>query len=216
MGIRGPVTGPQLEDLARITRSQQHLLGLINDLLNMARLDSGHVAYDVSDVSVNATILSVEELILPQLGAKGLKYEHTQCDPALMVRADGEKLRQVLVNLLTNATKYTESGSVRVSCDATDESVHIHVCDTGPGIASDQVDRIFEPFVQISGGSRQREGVGLGLAISRDLARGMAGDLTAKSTLGSGSTFTLTLPRVRTTNASTSAVPTSEEYQSSH
>lgn len=170
MGIRGPVTEAQTEDLARITRSQQHLLGLINDLLNMARLDAGQVSYDITDVPVSATMERVEELILPQLTAKGLTYEHVACDSTLLVRADAEKLRQVLVNLLSNATKYTDTGSITVWCDATGKDVRIHVRDTGPGIASDQLGRIFEPFVQITGASnRPREGVGLGLAISRDL-----------------------------------------------
>ncbi|MDQ2889786.1 MAG: PAS domain-containing sensor histidine kinase [Gemmatimonadota bacterium] len=195
MGIRGPVTEAQLEDLARITRSQQHLLGLINDLLNMARLDAGKVSYDIADIPLSAAMDRVEELILPQLTARGLKYARAACDPALCVRADAEKLRQVLVNVLSNATKYTDTGSVTVECDVTDESASIRVRDTGPGIAPDQLGRIFEPFVQISGSGRPREGVGLGLAISRDLARGMRGELTADSTLGAGSIFTLTLPR---------------------
>ncbi|MEO6865143.1 MAG: PAS domain-containing protein [Gemmatimonadaceae bacterium] len=196
MGIRGPVTEAQTEDLARITRSQQHLLGLINDLLNLARLDAGQVSYDITDVPVSAAIWRVEELILPQLTAKGLTYENVECDPTLVVRADSDKLRQVLVNLLSNATKYTDTGSVTVRCDAMKEAVRIHVSDTGRGIASDQLGRIFEPFVQLTGAShRPREGVGLGLAISRDLARGMGGELTAESTTGAGSTFTLTLPR---------------------
>jgi PAS domain S-box-containing protein len=195
LGIRGPVTEAQLEDLARIQRSQQHLLGLINDLLNMARLDSGQLSYDITDVPVNTALSRVEELILPQLNAKGLKYENVPCDAGVFVRADAEKLRQVLVNILSNATKYTETGCVSVWCDTNEESVRIHVRDTGPGIAPDQLSRIFEPFVQISAPNRPREGVGLGLAISRDLARGMAGDLTAESALAEGTMFTLTLPR---------------------
>ena len=196
LGIRGPVTEAQLEDLARIQRSQQHLLGLINDLLNMAQLDSGQLLYEITDVPVNATLLQVEELILPQLKAKGLNYEHASCDPAISVHADSEKLRQVVVNLLSNATKYTDTGCVSVWCDTVGATVRIHVGDTGPGIAPHQLGRIFEPFVQISGGSiRPREGVGLGLAISRDLARGMGGELRAESTSGTGSTFTLVLQR---------------------
>ncbi|MGI8508868.1 MAG: sensor histidine kinase, partial [Gemmatimonadaceae bacterium] len=196
LGIRGPVTEQQAEDLARIQRSQQHLLGLINDVLNVVRLDAGQIPYDMDDVPLGLAMTLVEELILPQLKAKGLAYEHVPCDPTILVRADEEKLRQVLVNLLTNATKFTDSGRIDFSCDVEPDVVHIHVRDTGAGIPADHLDRIFEPFVQVARKlNRPAEGVGLGLAISRDLARGMGGDLTVRSTVDSGSTFTLTIPR---------------------
>ena len=200
LGIRGPITPAQAEDLSRIQRSQQHLLGLINDVLNVVRLDSGQIHYSLRDFPVTAAMTRVEELILPQLQAKGLAYMHVPCDASLLVRADEEKLRQILVNLLTNATKFTEAGRIDFWCDpstaADDETVRIHVRDTGSGIPAHLLETIFEPFVQVGRKlNRPSEGVGLGLAISRDLARGMHGDLDVVSTEGVGSTFTLTLPR---------------------
>lgn len=196
LGIRGPVTEQQLEDLARIQRSQQHLLGLINDVLNVVRLDAGQIRYDIEDVPLSPAMTRVEELILPQLKTKGLAYRHVACDPTVLVRADEEKLRQVLVNLLTNATKFTDSGQVEFWCDVQPDVVHVNVRDTGIGIPADHLQKIFEPFVQVARKlNRPAEGVGLGLAISRDLAVGMGGDLTVRSAVDSGSTFTLTLHR---------------------
>jgi signal transduction histidine kinase len=196
MGIRGPVTQQQRDDLGRIQTSQRHLLGLINEVLNYARLETGTVQYDLADVSIHDALAAVEALVAPQAGAKELALAVASCPPALAVRADAEKVRQILVNLLSNAVKFTDRGGrVELTCERSDDSVRIHVRDTGIGIAADQLERIFEPFVQVRADlTRTAEGTGLGLAISRDLARGMAGELTAESTLGEGSTFTLTLP----------------------
>ena len=205
MGIRGPVTDQQREDLARIQRSQRHLLALINEVLNYARLESGAVAYDLADVPVPDAVAAAEVLVAPQLRAKGLAYSWSGCDAEVVVRADRDKLQQILLNLLSNAVKFTNAraglaGRVEVSCavDGADPSWHvrIRVTDTGVGIPADKLQAVFEPFVQVDQRlTRLHGGTGLGLAISRDLARGMGGDLTAESALGVGSTFTLTLPR---------------------
>ena len=197
LGLRGAVTEQQHEDLARIQRSQQHLLGLINDVLNFVRLDTGHVRYTIESVPVGATLQRVEELVLPQIRAKGLRYERPPCDPGLSARADSEKMRQILVNLLTNATKFTDAGGqIAVACADGGDSVHIRVRDTGAGIPRERLEDIFEPFVQLSRQLNQpTEGVGLGLAISRDLARRMGGDVMVESEVGAGSTFTLTLAK---------------------
>ena len=201
MGIRGPTTSAQREDLRRIQTSQRHLLGLINEVLNYAKLETGAVHYAVGDVRVREALAGAEALVAPQADAKGLALGVTNCPPSLVVRADIEKLRQILVNLLSNAVKFTDRGGrIDLSCEvvahATGERVRILVRDTGIGIAGDQLGRIFEPFVQVRADfTRTAEGTGLGLAISRDLARGMAGDLTVDSTPGVGSTFVLTLPR---------------------
>jgi PAS domain S-box-containing protein len=197
MGIRGPVTEQQKEDLRRVQTSQRHLLGLINEVLNYARLETGTVHYDLVDVPLREALVAADSLVAPQARAKGLTLVVGECEPELAVRADAEKLRQILVNLLSNAVKFTDRGGrVDVSCDAGPELVRFRVTDTGIGIAADQRDRIFDPFVQVRADlTRPHEGTGLGLAISRDLARGMGGDLTVESALGAGSTFTLTLPR---------------------
>jgi PAS domain S-box-containing protein len=197
MGIRGPITPQQREDLRRVQTSQRHLLGLINEVLNYAKLETGTVHYDVADVRVRDAVVAAEALVAPQAAAKQLALSVAPCPPALAVRADAEKVRQILVNLLSNAVKFTDPGGrVEVACAELGDRVQVQVRDSGIGIPADQMDRIFEPFVQVRADlTRTAEGTGLGLAISRDLARGMGGDLTAESTLGAGSTFTLTLPR---------------------
>jgi signal transduction histidine kinase len=197
MGIRGPVTDQQREDLGRIQRSQRHLLGLVNEVLNYTKLETGSVRYDLADVVVYEALAGAEALVAPQARAKRLTVLVEECSPDGVVRADAEKLRQVLVNLLSNAVKFTAPGGrIAVACAADGPRVRIGVQDTGIGIAADQQERIFEPFVQVRADlTRPHEGAGLGLAISRDLARGMGGDLTVESVLGSGSTFTVTLPR---------------------
>jgi signal transduction histidine kinase len=200
LGVRGELTEVQRSDVARIRRSQQHLLGLINDILNFARLESGHVAYRIADVPLGDVLSEIQELIEPQRRAKEIDYQYSPCDPALTVRADRDRLEQVLVNLLTNAVKYTGAGGtirVVVECAADGGTASVRVSDTGRGIPADQLDRIFEPFVQVdrSTMSGSQQGVGLGLSISRELARAMGGDLTVESTPGVGSSFTLTLPR---------------------
>ena len=196
MGVRGPVTPEQREDLERIERSQRHLLGLINDVLNFAKLEAGRVQFVIDRVPMHDILLGVEALVLPQLRAKGLRYAADDWGD-IAVHADEEKTRQVLINLLSNAIKFTPAGGeVRLVCAVDDEWVHITVSDSGVGIPADRLDAIFEPFVQVDRGLTSRqEGTGLGLAISRDLARHMGGDLTATSTAGAGSSFTLTLPR---------------------
>ena len=196
MGVRGPVTPEQREDLERIERSQRHLLGLINDVLNFAKLEAGRVQFVIDRVPMHDILLGVEALVLPQLRAKGLRYAADDWGD-IAVHADEEKTRQVLINLLSNAIKFTPAGGeVRLVCAVDDEWVHITVSDSGVGIPADRLDAIFEPFVQVDRGLTSRqEGTGLGLAISRDLARHMGGDLTAISTAGAGSSFTLTLPR---------------------
>jgi signal transduction histidine kinase len=199
MGLRGPVSHLQIEDLARIKASQRHLLGLINEVLNYAKLETGTVHYDLDDVPVAEALASAEALVAPQASAKGLTLELVPCERGMRVRADAEKLRQILANLLSNAVKFTATGGhVRLRCDAEGDDALFRVSDTGVGLAPDKLEAVFEPFVQIrSDLTRTEEGTGLGLAISRSIAEGMQGALTAESVLGVGSTFTLRLPRPR-------------------
>jgi len=198
MGIRGPVTQAQREDLHRIQVSQRHLLGLINEVLNYAKVETGSVRYDLATVRVREVLGAAEALVAPQTSAKGLELTIGRCGPDVTVRADAEKLRQILVNLLSNALKFTERGGrIALECTPSESTVEIEVRDSGIGIPADQLERIFEPFVQVRADlTRTAEGTGLGLAISRDLARGMGGELVVASTMGRGSTFTLSLPRV--------------------
>ncbi|HKG91599.1 MAG TPA: ATP-binding protein [Gemmatimonadaceae bacterium] len=195
--VHGPVTGAQREALRRVQKSQRHLLGLINGVLNYARIETGTVRFELAPVPVDETLATCEALIAPQASARGLRLDFPGCDPALAIHGDMEKVRQIVLNLLTNAVKFTEpGGTVSMTGEARDGTVLVRVADTGCGIADDKQQAIFEPFVQVDVRlTRTQEGVGLGLAISRDLARGMGGELTVESTVGAGSTFTLSLPR---------------------
>jgi PAS domain S-box-containing protein len=196
LGILGPVTERQAEALRRVRRAESHLLGLINDVLNFAKIEAGHVTFDLEPTTIRALFEEMDSLIAPQVAAKGLTYSRpTHCDD-LRVVADLEKARQVLLNLLSNAVKFTNSGgSITVQCERKARTVDIHVADTGVGVAKEALVSIFEPFVQVRPDyTATNEGTGLGLAISRDLARAMNGNLSARSVVGEGSTFTLTLP----------------------
>lgn len=199
MGLRGPVTDEQTADLGRIKQSTIHLLGLINNLLNFARLDAGRVEFSVHGARVQEILDTVETLTRLQASENGLALEITRCEPHIEVWVDSEKVQQILINLVSNAVKFTpRGGSIRVECVADPEWVRITVHDTGPGIPESKHQRIFEPFIQVDRNlTRGQEGVGLGLAISRDLAVAMDGDITLKSAVGEGSAFTLKLPRVR-------------------
>ena len=197
MGIRGPVSDAQATDLDRIARSQRHLLSIINDILNLARIESGRVSYQIEDVDVVETLAALPSLVAPLVEEKQLTLTLDTNGDAPRARADREKLQQIVLNLLSNAVKFTErGGKIRIGCEADDGTVHVLVSDTGSGIPPERHEAIFEPFVQLDTSlTRTREGTGLGLAISRDLARGMDGSLTVESAVGVGSTFRLTLPR---------------------
>jgi signal transduction histidine kinase len=197
MEIQGPLSDAQRDALERVTRNQRHLLALINDILNFARIEKGQITVDLGPVAVHEIVASLEALVAPQLRTKALDYVVTEVDPTLTLRTDGEKVRQILLNLLSNAAKFTPAGgrvTLTVGCDAAQVRIAVH--DTGSGIPADRLDEIFEPFVQIERSlARSHEGAGLGLAISRELARALGGELAVASELGAGSTFTLVLPR---------------------
>jgi signal transduction histidine kinase/DNA-binding response OmpR family regulator len=208
MGVYGSVTPEQLGALSRIQQSQQHLLGLINSVLNYAKLEAGHVQYELVELALREVLATAETLASPLAATKGVALEiaHAGCDARAI--ADPEKLRQVLLNLLSNAVKFTgEGGRVTVDCATTaDERVEIRVRDTGCGISARNLLRVFDPFVQVGRGfASPHEGTGLGLAISRDLALGMGGELTAESVVGEGSTFTVTLRAPRAGRADSPA-----------
>jgi PAS domain S-box-containing protein len=200
LGVRGPVTDAQRQDLQRIQHSQRHLLRLINEVLSYARMEAGAVGFDLADVRVAERVGAAEAMVLPQASARGITVERCACGPDLVARVDAERMQQILLNLLTNAVKFTHPGGrIGIRVEPAEGAVAIRVWDTGVGIASEKLQTVFEPFVQVGRGlSNPMEGVGLGLAISRDLARGMGGDLVATSEPGAGSTFTLLVPRAET------------------
>jgi PAS domain S-box-containing protein len=203
MGVRGPVTEAQKADLARIQRSKNHLDRLVSDVLSFAKLGAGRIELRMEPISVRNLVGSVVDMIRPQLGEKQLSLICAPVAPDMKVVADMDKLQQILVNLLANALKFTPAGGhIAIDTGGEDARVSISVADTGIGIPEDQLERIFEPFAQARSALVAADaGVGLGLAISRQLARAMDGDLTVRSTLGSGSTFTLTLPRSQARNS---------------
>jgi signal transduction histidine kinase len=196
LGLHGPVTA-----LRRVQRSQRQLLALINDVLNLARAESSEVAFATAPVELAPLIQEVTELLTP-LFANGslccrVAIEESLIPPSVL--ADREKLQQILLNLLGNTLKFTPAGgtvTVRVgACSSDAAAVRIDVVDNGIGIPTAKLEEIFQPFVQLGRSSNEpREGIGLGLSISRALARGMRGNLAASSTPGGGTTLTLTLP----------------------
>ena len=197
MGVHGPLTEQQRQDLGRIRKSQRHLLNLINGVLNFSRVEAGVARFELAPVTLADVLASCDTLVRPQMAHRGLDLHVDLCAAPLTVLADAEKLQQILLNLLTNASKFTPAGGkVRMWCDVSETHVRITVSDTGRGIPPEQVERIFEAFVQVDSRlTRTEEGVGLGLAISRDLARGMHGEITLVSEVGKGSAFTVTIPR---------------------
>jgi len=196
MELRGPLTESQRSDLGRIRRSQEHLLGIINDILNFTRLEATELKYDIIDVPIRALIADFDAIVSSLTRAKSLEYQCDSPSGNVYARTDPDKLRQIMINLISNAVKFTpEGGRVSVSCTLNGESVSIHVEDTGPGIPHDKHEAVFEPFVQLDRGlTRSNDGTGLGLAISRGLARGMGGEIQLKSEVGVGSVFTVTVP----------------------
>jgi signal transduction histidine kinase len=199
LGVRGPVTEEQKSDLERIDRSQRHLLSLINDILNFAKIEAGHVAVEIGPVDLCHILDNVDELIQPQLTEKNLDFSVKHLAGDAIAVGESDKVRQILLNLLSNAIKFTmPGGRVDVECTATESEISVTVKDNGVGIPADKMQAIFEPFVQVGRDfTTPHAGTGLGLSISRDLARRMGGELTAESKLGEMSAFTLTLKRMR-------------------
>ena len=198
VGVRGQLNDDQRSDVERMKRSGQHLLSLINDILNFAKIEAGQVDIDIEPIALATAVAGLEDLVGPQVAAKSLRLRAEPCDASVKVCGDVEKIRQILLNLLTNAVKFTgQGGEIVLSCSVDAKWARIHVRDTGRGIPADRLGHIFDPFVQVDRHltPTSQQGVGLGLAISRDLARGMGGDLSVESEVGVGSTFTLGLRR---------------------
>jgi signal transduction histidine kinase len=200
MELRGPLTDSQKADLQRIKRGQEHLLHIINDILNFTRLEATEVKYDVIEVPVRALLADIDAVVSSLARAKSLDYDCDVPPGGVFTRTDPDKLRQIMINLLSNAVKFTPAGGrIKVSCSTQEKTISISVEDNGPGIPEDKLEAVFEPFVQLDRGlTRTTEGTGLGLAISRGLARGMGAEITLRSEVGSGSVFTVVLPLVRT------------------
>jgi len=196
LGIQGPVTDQQRDSLERIQRNQQHLQSVIEDVLVFAKLEADRLPLELTAVAVREAIDELDALVRPALQRKELTLTCEACDSTLSVVADPEKLRQILLNIVGNAIKFTAAGgAVRVAAVREGERVRIAISDTGIGIPAEQLTRIFEPFFQVERGpTRRYPGVGLGLSIASDLARAMRGDVQVKSKLNEGTTVSITLP----------------------
>lgn len=194
----------QLENLAIISRSGEHLLALINDVLSMSKIEAGRVTLDENNFNLYSLLDSLAEMFAIKAQAKELEliFERSQ-DLPNYVCADESKLRQVLINLLGNAIKFTAIGRVilraSVICDRSinRETLHFEVEDTGTGIDSSELEKLFKPFVQTQTGQKFQQGTGLGLSISQQFARLMNGEISLKSTPGQGTIFSFDIPVTR-------------------
>jgi PAS domain S-box-containing protein len=198
--IHGPVTPEQRHSLDRIKRNQRSLLALINDVLNFAKVEAGKLELEISRISVRHILTELEGVVGPQIAAKGLHYRFEKLASDLWVLGEPERVEQILLNLVTNAIKFTDpGGSIQISAADEGEVIRMRVRDSGLGIPPERLESVFDPFVQLHRASADTEvkGVGLGLAISRNLAIAMGGELTASSIVAEGSEFVLSLPKAR-------------------
>lgn len=196
MGIGGPLSDSQRDYLARMKKSGMFLLGLINDVLNFARIDAASVTIKREPVKLETILETSHMLVEPQMKARNIGYRYEAIDGTCVAIGDSEKIEQVILNLLTNALKFTDpGGAITLSCASADGRARISVADTGRGIPAGKLESVFDPFVQLDRAASpdSQQGVGLGLAISRALARAMGGELTAESEIRKGSVFTLDL-----------------------
>jgi PAS domain S-box-containing protein len=196
--IGGALGSQQREYVSRMKGSQEHLLAIINDLLNYGRIEAGQLQYDLADAPLHELVDKVFPMVEPQAVTKGVALHRVPCPTDLLVRVDRMKGEQVILNLLSNAVKFTPAGGrVTIGCEVEGKVARVTVADTGPGIPPEKHEAIFAPFVQLGRSlTSGHEGTGLGLAISRDLARAMGGDVTVESAVGGGAKFTLILPSV--------------------
>src|SRR5947209_7814519 len=208
LGIAGPLSGEQRHQISRIRASGKHLLGLVNEVLDLAKVEAGRLSLQVGVARAGQTADAAISLVQPAAEARGIRFSG-KClgEFEALYEGDEDRVRQILVNLLTNSVKFTEPGGViTLECGVTKRPdpearliggpfVYLRVTDSGIGIPAEQLSSIFDPFHQVERGhTRPNDGSGLGLTISRRLARLMKGDLTVRSEVGIGSTFTLWLP----------------------
>jgi len=196
--LAGPLNDEQKKQLGMVSESAEHLLALINDVLDISKIEAGQLTVAAGPVEVHPLVEKAVRTVKPLAEGKNLALD-LEIDPgAGTVIADSRRVEQVLLNLLSNAIKFTDKGSVRVRCTVDEAMVRISVTDTGIGIQKEHLERLFKPFTQIETGlTRKYEGTGLGLSISKRLVTLMGGEITVESDPGRGSTFSFTLPRER-------------------
>lgn len=194
LGVPEEIPERAQEHVRRIDNAGRHLLVLIEEILTFSRVEAGAEAIRPARVSLSEIIAEAASFILPVADKKGITIVLDQSDP-LLVFTDAGKLRQILLNLLSNAVKFTDQGYIRVTASSEGNHLRVDVRDTGTGIATEHLNKVFDPFWQVNQtASRTAGGMGLGLAVSRQIAGVLGGDLTVESTPGEGSVFTLILP----------------------
>lgn len=200
--LAGPLNDEQVKQLGMVNKSAQHLLALINDVLDLSKIESGQLSIVPAAFDARQLIERAVATIRPQVEGKGLRLESAIAPSVGTFVSDGRRVEQVLLNLLSNAVKFTERGYVRVEADIEADHLVVRVTDTGIGIRSEEVTRLFRPFSQLDIGlDRQHEGTGLGLSICRRLVELLGGTIRVSSTWGQGSTFVVELPPATATSA---------------
>jgi PAS domain S-box-containing protein len=195
-GLAGPLNDEQMKQLGMVHSSSRHLLGLINDLLDVSRVESGKMEIFAEEFRVADVVNEVVQVLMPMAEQKKLELEFQIDEPDVVLKTDRKKCFQILLNLANNAVKFTEAGGVFIRVRPEVEQIHFSVSDTGIGIQTESMAHLFEAFRQVDGSARRvYEGTGLGLYLSKLLARMLGGDITVESEFGLGSRFTLVLPR---------------------
>lgn len=195
--IPGPLNDEQKKQLAMVKGSSQHLLALISDVLDISKIEAGQFVVSFFPFDYAKSVKKVTNLIQPLAEKKDLKLFLELHFDTLSLTSDERRVEQILINLLNNAVKFTDRGSVTIKCELTDKTVITKIIDTGIGISNENLDKLFKPFTQVENGiSRVHEGTGLGLSISKKLAEKLGGTITVESESGVGSTFSLILPLV--------------------
>ena len=197
-GVTGSLTEQQLTQIMRVKASAAHLLSLIEQVLSLSRIEAGRDGVFIEQTDARAIASEATGLVEPLITAKGLALEVDLPSDPCPLETDVTKVRQILLNLLTNAAKFTERGTIRCRVRWEPELTVLEVSDTGRGISATDLDSVFEPFWQGDSAGRERpQGVGLGLSVSRRLAHLLGGEITVGSSPGSGSTFSVRLPHRR-------------------
>jgi signal transduction histidine kinase len=195
LGVPDPLPPGARQQVERMDRAARHLLSLIEEILTFSRLEAGREVVRPEPVDLGELVHEVVAIVEPLARERGLAFHAPEAPPTAPFRTDPRKLRQILINLLGNAVKFTERGEIRFDVEADGRALLFHVADTGIGIPPEQLDRIWEAFYQVEGTStRTAGGTGLGLAVSRELARLLGGDIAVQSTPGEGTVFSLRLP----------------------
>jgi signal transduction histidine kinase len=193
--VAGPLTDTQREQLARIGASARHLLQLIDEILTFSRIEAGRERVSVERFDLGALLRDTAALVDPLASAKALRFPVEVPEEPVWMVSDPGKVRQILLNLLSNAFKFTDAGEVRLGLDVADDHATLRVADTGIGIAPEQQGRVFDAFWQVEqSATRRAGGTGLGLSVTRHLAEMLGGEVELTSRVGSGSTFAVRLP----------------------